>query len=189
MEKRKWLAISYNLPTEPSRYRVAAWRALRKLGTINLQQSMWVLPYERENYEALLKISKEIETNQGEAMLMECSFFDGNQEIKVISMFNQMRDEEYREFINECVKYLKEVEKEIRIEKFTFAEMEEEEEEMNKLIAWYGKISARDTFDAPEGGRAKEILGQIQVAFERFADLVYEKNNGSDLTSKKEQQG
>jgi len=177
MEKRRWLVISYNLPTEPSRHRVSVWRALKKLGVINIQQSMWVLPYNEENYTALVKISEEIELNHGDALLMDCSFFDKKHEAKIIITLNQVRNEEYKEFIGECGKYLKELEKEIRIEKFTFAELEEEEEELNKLISWHGKIAARDAFRASEGKQADNMLVQIQQAFEKYSEMVYENNN------------
>lgn len=176
-EKRRWIVISYNLPTEPSRHRVSVWRALKKLGVINIQQSMWVLPYREENYAALVKISEDIEMNNGDALLMDCSFFDEKHEEMIIIALNQVRDEEYKEFIGECGKYLKELEKEIRIEKFTFAELEEEEEEWNKLVSWHGKIAVRDAFQASEGKQATEMLIQIQQAFERYSEMVYEKNN------------
>lgn len=130
MGKRKWLVVNYNLPTDPSRYRVATWRALKKIGALNIQQSMWVLGYNEENYLALQKISQDIESNNGEALLMESVFFDDKHEERVISLFNNVRDEEYKEFIEKCDEYLKELEKEISIEKFTFAELEEEEEEL-----------------------------------------------------------
>jgi hypothetical protein len=178
MEKRRWLVISYNLPTEPSRHRVSVWRALRKLGVINIQQSMWVLPYNEENYASLVKISEEIEQNNGDSLLMDCVFFDKKHEERIITAFNLVRDEEYREFTGECSKYLKELEKEIKIEKFTFAELEEEEEERNKLISWHEKIAARDVFLAPEGKRANDILVQIQRAFEQYSEMVYENNSG-----------
>lgn len=177
MEKRRWLVISYNLPTEPSRHRVSVWRALKKLGVVNIQQSMWVLPYNEENYAALLGITEEVERNDGDSLLMDCVFFDKKHEERVVGELNRVRDEEYGEFIGECGKYLKELEKEIRNEKFTFAELEEEEEELNKLVSWHGKIAVRDAFQAPEGNRAEEMLDQIQQAFDQFSELVYEKNN------------
>lgn len=173
MEKRKWLIINYNLPTEPSRPRVATWRALKKLGAVNIQQSMWVLPHNKDNYSSLQKISQDIETNSGEALLMESVFFNELQEERVISCFNNIRDEEYKEFLSECRKYLKELEKEISIQKFTFAELEEEEEELNKLISWYGKIKARDLFSADQGNTAEEIIVEIKSAFENYNNLVY----------------
>lgn len=177
MEKRKWLVINYNLPTEPSRYRVAAWRALKKIGALNIQQSMWVLGFNEENYNALHKISREIEENNGEAFLMECAFFEEKHEEKIISLFNDIRDEEYNEFIEKSDDYLKELQKEIRIEKFTFAELEEEEEELQKLVSWYEKIKVRDIFNAPGGNTAVEKLGSIQASFEEYSVLVYNYNN------------
>lgn len=179
MEKRKWIVLNYNLPTEPSRLRVATWRGLKKLGAVNIQQSMWILGYNEENYSALQKISQNIESNKGEALLMESVFFEEKHEEKIISFFNNIRNEEYKEYIDECEKYLKELEKEISIEKFTFAELEEEEEELQKLISWYDKIETRDIFHSSEGNTAKKSLEQIKKAFEEYSELVYNHNNQS----------
>lgn len=179
MEKKKWLVISYNLPTEPSRHRVATWRGLKKLGAVNIQQSMWVLAYNEENYKALHKIARDIEFNNGEALLMESVFFEQKHEDRIVLYFNQLRDEEYNEFIDKCEDYFKELEKEISIEKFTFAELEEEEEEIQKLLAWYGKIEARDLFQAPAGHTARVRMEAIKTAFEAYSLLVYQHNDHS----------
>lgn len=177
MDKRNWIVLNYNLPTEPSRHRVAAWRGLKKSGAVNIQQSMWLLHYNENNYSSMQKIAQDIESSNGEALLMKTSFFDEKHEERVISLFNNVRNEEYKEFICECEKYLKEIEKEISKEKFTFAELEEEEEEFLKLGSWYEKIKTRDTFQAEEGMAAKESLEQIQKAFEEFSELVYKHND------------
>ena len=175
MERLKWLVINYNLPTEPSRPRVATWRGLKKMGAVNIQQSMWILPEDEGNYTALQKISQDIESNNGDSFLMESMFFDEKHEGKVISLFNNIRDDEYAEFISECKKYLKEIEKEISIEKFTFAELEEEEAELEKLIFWHEKIERRDIFDSSHGNKARELLTQIKAAYESFSEMVYQK--------------
>ena len=39
-----WQIITYRLPKEPSRHRVAVWRELRRLGAVSLQQGTWALP-------------------------------------------------------------------------------------------------------------------------------------------------
>jgi len=173
----KWLVISYNLPTEPSRLRVAVWRSLKKLGAINIQQSMWILPDNNDNKSALQKISEDIEADNGEAILIQCTFLADKHEQKIISHFNNLRDEEYKEFIDKCEDYFRELEKEVAIEKYTFAELEEEEEELNKLIAWFAKINARDIFHSSESDNAKEKLDQVKKAFESYSDEVYKNNN------------
>lgn len=177
MGKRKWLVINYNLPTEPSRHRVAIWRALKKSGAVNIQQSMWVLSSTPANYSVLQKISQEIEANEGECLLMESMFFDEQHEERVISLFNSIRDEEYTELLSECGKYIKEIEKEISIEKFSFAELEEEEEELQKLVSWYGKIEARDIFHSSLRNNAEQILEKIKNIFEDYSELVYKHND------------
>ncbi len=176
MERQKWLVINYNLPTEPSRHRVAAWRALKKIGAVNIQQSMWLLAYNEENHSALQKISQDIESYSGEAFLMESTFFDKKHEDRIISLFNEVRDGEYSEFIGECRKYLKELDKEISVEKFTFAELEEEEVELEKLLMWHSKILSRDIFGASLQISSKSILEDITKAFDNYSELVYSNN-------------
>src|SRR5207253_11059758 len=39
-----WIVITYRLPAEPSRHRVAVWRELRKTGAVSLQQATWAVP-------------------------------------------------------------------------------------------------------------------------------------------------
>lgn len=177
MKNSKWLVINYNLPTEPSRLRVSAWRGLKKLGAVNIQQSMWVLPHNDDNYSALHAISREIEANGGEVLLMQSVFFEQQHEQRVISFFNSLRDEEYQEFIEQCEDYFKELEKEIAIEKYTFAELEEEEEEYEKLSAWFAKIKARDLFHSPQRNYAREKMDQAKKAFENYSNAVYTHNN------------
>ncbi|HVI41191.1 MAG TPA: Chromate resistance protein ChrB [Anaerovoracaceae bacterium] len=176
MEKIKWLVISYNLPTEPSRHRVAIWRGLKKIGAVNIQQSMWILPDKDENYSSLQKLSQDIESNDGESLLMESVFFEESHEERVILLFNSMRDEEYLEFVRECDKYLKEIEKEIAKEKFTFSELEEEEAEFEKLLSWYKKIEARDIFHSSCKEEAVETMDKIKDAYENYSEMVYQKN-------------
>lgn len=180
MGKRKWLVINYNLPTEPSKHRVAVWRGLKKLGAVNIQQSMWLMIYSAENYVILQKISQDIEANNGTSFLMECDFCDELHEQRVLSLFNDMRNEEYREFINECEKYIKELAKEIFIKKFTFAELEEEEEELQKLIKWHSKIEARDIFQSSERKAASDMLKNIEKEFENYSNLVYQNTEKDD---------
>jgi vacuolar-type H+-ATPase subunit I/STV1 len=138
---------------------------------------MWVLPKSDDNYSALELISREIEENNGEALLMQSVFFYPEHEERIKSYFNNLRDEEYKELIGECEKYLNELKKEITIQKFTFAELEEEEEELEKLISWHGKIKARDIFKSSQGDYAEEKLDEIKNAFENYSNMVYSHNN------------
>ncbi|MCR4436883.1 MAG: chromate resistance protein ChrB [Clostridiales bacterium] len=174
MEQKKWLVINYNLPTEPSRIRVATWRNLKKLGAVNTQQSMWILPYSDDNCSALASVSQDIRKNSGEAFLMQSVFLDEKDEERAISYFNRARDEEYKELIEKCGDFFAEIEKETARKNFSFAEVEENEEELDKLLLWYRKIESRDLFKASLGKAAKESLDKCKKLLEDFSNTVYE---------------
>jgi len=174
MNKIKWIVLTYTLPAEPSRPRVAVWRALKKIGAVNIQQSMWVLPDHAEHLAALRKICLDIEAAVGEALLMESVFYEEQHAQRVMDLFNRIRDEEFTEFIEESRKYLLEIQKEIDREKFIFAELEEEEAEFEKLSAWFVKITARDLFHASLREAAMEKRSQIETAISGYSQMVYE---------------
>lgn len=180
MERLKWLVINYTLPTEPSRVRVAAWRSLKKLGAVNIQQSMWILPYDEKNREALHAAAQELEKNHGDALVMQSSFFSENDEKKVLTRFNKARDEEYKELLEQCDDFFQEIRKEVGRSNFTFAEVEENEEELEKLQSWYAKIKVRDTFGADLGEKAAGRLEECRQLLDEFSGRVFQFNDGNN---------
>ena len=57
--------------------------------------------------------------------------------------------------------------------KFTFAELEEIEQDLDKLAGWLEKIGARDFFPGQDRERAGEALQRCREAVARFAEAVY----------------
>jgi hypothetical protein len=52
-EKTRWLILVYQLPREPSRHRIAAWRKLKALGALYLQDGAAALPEDTVTREQL----------------------------------------------------------------------------------------------------------------------------------------
>ena len=51
-----WVLLHYKIPREPTAPRVSAWRKLKRLGAILLQDAVWVLPatpHTREDFQWL----------------------------------------------------------------------------------------------------------------------------------------
>jgi hypothetical protein len=51
--------------------------------------------------------------------------------------------------VGRCTDFLTEIDTETAREKFTYAELEEQDEDLTKLTSWLGKIHARDTLGPP----------------------------------------
>ncbi len=169
----KWLFFSYSLPTEPSKARVYTWRQLKKLGAVNYQ-SVWVLPYSKEWLEDLTKLMESIGSRRGESLLIEGKSLTKEQEDRINKAFIDSRNEEYGELIEKCEDYFKEIDFEIERQNFIFAEVEENEEELEKLKLWFKKVAKRDVLDVPLRKVAVEKLIDCEKRFEEFSQKVFE---------------
>ncbi len=173
----KWLFFSYSLPTEPSKARVYVWRQVKKLGAVNFQ-SAWVLPYSNEHIAELKKLVADIAGYKGESLLIEGKALDKGQEEQIAKAFRESRDEEYRELIEKCEDFFKEIAYEIERQNFIFAEVEENEEELEKLKQWLKKIEKRVSEGATLRKTAFEKIKECEKRFDEFARLVYLHSQG-----------
>ena len=179
----KWLFFSYSLPTEPSKARVYVWRQLQKLGAVN-HQATWVLPYSQERIEEIQRLAAEIERYQGESLLLEGKTLDKKQEERIYKAFADSRNEEYQEIIEKCEDYFKEIAYEMERKNFIFAEVEENEEELEKLKQWLKKVEKRDLVGAPLKKAAMEKIKTCEKMFEGFAKTVYLHTHQKSKTDK-----
>lgn len=172
MDENKWLALCYTLPREPSRARVSIWRKLKKLGAVGIWQSMWILPRSDKNSALLCGVKDEVVMSGGEAFMFALSA-DGDGEKLLAEKFAAARNEEYGELFERCGDFFAEIDKEIGRRNFTFAEIEENEEELEKLRQWYEKIAARDTPASALGEKARSMLAKCKELLDDFGDRVY----------------
>lgn len=175
MERDEWLAISYTLPREPSRARVSIWRKLKKIGAVGMQQSMWILPANEKNRSLLNEVKGEVSQNGGEAFVIVFSVDEDGKKI-ILEKFNAARNEEYGELLEQCGDFFREIDRETARKNFTFAEIEENEEELGKLRQWYEKIAARDSFGASFREKAESMLSKCTEVLDGFCEKVYEFN-------------
>jgi DNA-binding transcriptional regulator PaaX len=170
-EQVSWLLLIYRVPSEPTRLRAAVWRRLKSLGAIYLQNSAAALPASPAGERALRKLRHEILEMSGTAVLMSCAVLSGQQE--VLSAFHAARDDEYEEIVDKCHDFHAQLEKEYAANHFTYAELEENEEDLNKLRNWFAKVANRDVFGAPGNATAAEALKTCEAALEKYANRVY----------------
>jgi DNA-binding transcriptional regulator PaaX len=169
-----WLLVTYRLPAEPSRHRVAVWRELRRLGAVSLQQATWALPARRDLADAIAKVVALVEAAGGEAFTFDAAPRDETSGSRLEELFTAQREEEWTEFLAECRKFDAEIDKEIRIRKFTAAELDEEEQNLERLHRWFRDLRRRDVFVAPSQAEAEGRLKECEERLEEFAARVYD---------------
>ena len=167
----EWFSLIYKIPSEPTRYRASVWRKVKASGAVYLQNSVCVLPVNRRTERQFRQIRHEIESYGGEGYLIKGTFLGSDQQI--IEMFNRVRDEEYEEIMDRYEDFFKEIDKEISMKHFTYAEPEENEEDFEKLKKWFEKVKERDFFGAALAVRAEEMLNQCQERLDEFGSHVF----------------
>jgi hypothetical protein len=94
--------------------------------------------------------------------------------VSLQDLFTAQREAEWGEFLSDCGKYEAELAGEIAKGKLTLAELDEEEESLERLRRWYRAIRARDVYGAPSAADAERRLKECSDALEHFAELVYQ---------------
>ena len=87
--------------------------------------------------------------------------------------YTEQREAAWIEFISECGKFDAEIDREFAKEKFTLAELDEEEQNLDRLKRWHRELSFRDHFGANSAAQAEERLRAAAESLERFAEAVF----------------
>ncbi|MEU0787456.1 Chromate resistance protein ChrB [Streptomyces sp. NPDC006173] len=169
----RWLMLVIKLAPEPSRHRVAVWRELRKVGALSLGQGIWAVPDVRAFADGVRRAIELTERAEGEAVTLEAVGRKPADAARFQAMFTAARQEDWAEFLADCGKYEAELAKELRQAKFTLAELEEEEQSLERLRRWHRDLTARDVFGAPSASEAGKRLRQCAAACEDYAERVF----------------
>jgi hypothetical protein len=177
--KGQWLLLAYKIAPEPAKNRVAVWRKIKGLGAVYLQNSVCLIPAKAEHQRQLKIIQNDITSHDGEALLMEATALDEKQEALVIRKFNEDRDADYGELISKCSEFIAEVEHEIVIKHFTYAELEENDQDVKKLRSWMDKIRKLDFYNSPRQAEAASKLARCEALLEKFTQSVFDAEHGT----------
>ena len=164
----RWLVLVVRVPAEPSRHRVAVWRELRRVGAVSLGQGVWTVPDAPVFGAGVTHILELAQRGDGEVVVLTAAGRAEPDAVRLEALFTAERYNEWSEFLSECVKFDAEIDKEIRIEKFTLAELEEEQS-LERLRRWHRELAARDVFGASNAGDAGQ---QLKHCTERLADYT-----------------
>ncbi|GAP15712.1 hypothetical protein LARV_03504 [Longilinea arvoryzae] len=170
-----WLLFSSQLPTHPSSLRVNVWRKLRAVGALGLQNGVWLLPDRPDQTQFLAVLLEWIQKQGASGQIFRVAPLDAAVEQDILSRFRTEREEEYIEFLERCQEFLAEIEKESGKQKYTFAELEENEQDLQRLEGWFEKIVKRDFTGGEVAGQSAVALEKCRASFEVFSNEVYDR--------------
>jgi hypothetical protein len=162
------------VPSQPSRHRVAVWRELRKAGAVPISAGAWGLPDTPAAQPMLDRAAELCERGGGTLAVLGVAPRDEKSEELIRSAYAAARLDEWAEFEADCGKYEAEIAREVAKEKFTFGELEEEEQSLDRLRRWYRDLKRRDVLGLPEATAAERRLHGCEDLLEGYAAQVYD---------------
>jgi hypothetical protein len=170
----RWVLVMVQLPKEPSRHRVAVWRELRKAGAVPVSAGTWGLPAGPAFQPALDRAAELCRNGGGRFAVIDASPRDAEATALIYDAYRAARVDEWAEFEADCGKFEDEIAREIAKKKFTFGELEEEEQSMERLHRWFRDLMKRDVLQLPEASSAEARLNGCQELLEGYAEQVYQ---------------
>ena len=171
MAKRNWLLLLTQLPASASTARVALWRKLRAAGATSVEHGAWMLPVTKTHRELMKALVMMVQSYDGSASLFEATALDGDDAME--ARFSADRAREYQEFATRAQGLLDEVAKEVTASKFTYAELEEVEDDLQKLEIWLKRITARDFYAGQDQETALGLIADCRRSIAAFSERVF----------------
>ena len=172
-DARGWVLLLAQLPASPSSPRVTLWRRARAAGAVGLHNGSWVLPGTTDNEVFFHKLAEHVREHHGTAYVLRAAALDPDTTAAIVARFRTERTAEYAEFDERGRALLSELDKETAAGNFTFAELEENEQDLERLTGWLGTITSRDFFPDERGKDAGTLLEHCRAAMDAFTGSVY----------------
>lgn len=181
VDDRRWLLLTYRVPSKSSRARVAVWRDLRRLGALYLQQAVCVLPDLADVRASLAAVRAKIAELDGTSFFAVLSDLEPAERQQLVDGFVSGSQKEYDEIVEECeTKFFKEIEFERFRQNYTFEEAEEIGQDLDKLRRWLAKVIERDWMNAPGREKAEAKIAECARLLEEFENDVYARSGQGD---------
>ena len=145
-----WVLLTYRLPREPSAPRLSLWRAIRRLGALQLGDGLVALPHSARNLEHLQWLAADIAEHEGTASVWHARADSSRDNDVHVTQMQRSADEEYRAVLEEATSA-----------SASDLSPTERRRVTRRLRGQLHRIALRDHFQAPSGALARAAVDDL----------------------------
>ena len=166
---KKWIIVAYDLPNEPSKLRVRAWRNLKKLGALYPSVSLCILPNTQQVRKGIGQARTDFSKN-GSILVLSANALEGVDSEQLFKMFQADRRKQYDEIYEECQEFLDEIKENVGKKKVTYEETDELEQAFEGLERWYGNIREKGYGRHEDVAKVDRIMEECRKDLASFSE-------------------
>ena len=136
-------------------------------------QGVWAVPDLPAMQPVVERLAELVGAAAGTWLVLSAAGHSERDAGRLEQLYSEARELEWTEFHADCRKYLAELDNEERIGKYTLAELEEEEQSLDRLRRWYRELRSRDLLGIPATIDSATDLKRCEDRFETYAEHVY----------------
>ena len=155
LSRSDWVLLTYRLPREPSAPRLSLWRAIRRLGALQLGDGLVALPHSPRNLEHLQWLAADIAEHDGTASVWHATADSSRDNHAHMTQMRASADEEYRADLDEA--------ESASTGAFSATERRRA---TRRLRGQLRRIALRDHFHAPTGALARAAVEHLANSVE-----------------------
>jgi len=178
-----WVLLLVQLPSDPSRHRVAVWRELRRGGAVPVGAGTWALPDSPAFQPAIDRARSLCDRGGGTFAVLDAAPRDEASELVLRSAFVTARLEEWADFERDCAQLERGIGEATEEGRLSFSELEDQEQSVDRLRRWYRDLRRRDVLRLPEAREAERRLRGCETLLNEYAERVYEAVRRTDTWS------
>lgn len=155
----KWLFLVHQMQTLNSRERVKIWRLTKKVGAVFYRNSVYVLPYSKEQLEDFQWLCQKIKDSKGEASVFVSESQDEDEDRIIRGLFERSREEGYASILASAKNLLERIRRAKQQKQLSGPLLKKLTKEERQLTKSFTDIERIDFFSTPI---AKEVLSTLE---------------------------
>lgn len=153
-----WVVLIYKIPSEPTKYRAAVWREIKRLGGVYLQNGVCIFPDVDDVSLNVSALADQIRNMDGSEFVFFTKSPTQAQAAEILDRFQTARDNEYQALFDPL--------RQLEAKTSSFNDTANANwliDELKRVHRQYGVIKGRDYFDAPMGSQVGQLIQQLQT--------------------------
>jgi hypothetical protein len=151
--------------------RATVWRRVKSLGGIYLHAGVAAIPATRETERALRLIHHMVELEGGSGVLIKASVIGDERALR--AAYDAVRNDEYSSFADRLGAFVQEVHRDLDNSRTIYPVLSRHDRRFGELRKELAGIEANDYFGAEAHREAVDALARAETALERFAAVIY----------------